>query len=595
MGSNDPSLLALNIRAALVVLLLGAAPLVAVLSAYTGSRSALLVIYLLLGVSAFVASIMETKDSRDFVFQLIILSVSLCLILSSAFVSVNLRGYDVFEEYFQFLRVAQTGRWSPTGIDVYSSVLSVTVLPTMLSMFSRVEGLKIFEVVFPMMYSIVPVILYRIYRRFLAPSYAFLSVYLFMAYPTFFEEMLSLARQEVAELVLLVLVLALITPEIGRSVSGKFVTILLTLGVIAAHYSLAYIFLGLLLVSVVASKFYGRSALTGISVGTMLIALVLTLSWYSYTASGSGLATLANTLTRVSGSLNIDLFSASSSPSVVSEVVTFSGLPGYLHDANRLFQYAVQIFLLLGFVALIRKRGKSTTEYQTLPLIGGAMTILVSAVLLPVFAFSLNLTRFYHLALLFIAPCFCYGVNAICSVGSSLISLNRTMPSKMRVPRVSVSIAAGILICYFLFVSGWAWAVSMDRPTSFVLDSQRMVQSHDTDLLQEYYQGFTLSTDIAAARWFYLTTPITQSLCADQTSSFHVLVVYGERPYSGEYAVEELPYSCHFSGSYIYLSEYNTVAGQGVGPYEGNQFAVASTLKPTTLNRIYSDGATIYY
>jgi uncharacterized membrane protein len=551
-----------------------------------------LVIFLLLGVSAFVVNIMGTKDSSDFVFQLIILSVSLCLILSYVFVSVNLHGYDVFEEYFQFLRVAQTGRWSPTGSDVFSAVLSITVLPAILSMFSRIEGLKIFEVVFPMMYSIVPVILYRIYRRFLAPSHAFLGVFLFMAYPGFFGEILSVTRQEVAELVLLGLVLALVTPEIGRSVSGKLVTVLLTLGLIAAHYSIAYIFLGLLLVSFVASKFSRRSALSGASVATLLIALVLTLSWYSYTASGSGLTSLANTLTQVSGSLSTNLLSANSRPSVVNEAVTFSGQSGYLHDANRLVQYAVQIFLLLGFVALIRKHGKSTTEYQMLPLIAGAMIMLVSAVSLPFLAFSLNLSRFYHVALLFIAPCFCYGVNAICSVGSSLISLSRTMRSKMRVPGVSMSIAAVILICYFLFASGWVWAVSMDTPTSGILDSQRMVQSHDPNLLQIYYQEFTLSTDIAAARWLHLTTPITQPLCADVDSGLHVLVAYGERPYSGEYAVGALQYAC-MHGSYVYLSEYNTVSGQAIG-YD-NQFAVVSVVNTTTLNRIYSDGASIYY
>lgn len=592
MGSNDSSLLALNIRAALVVLLLGAAPLVAALSSYAGSRSALLVIYLLLGVSAFVVNIMGTKDTSDFVFQLIILSVSLCLILSYVFVSVNLHGYDVFEEYFQFLRVAQTGRWSPTGSDIFSAVLSITVLPTILSMFIRIEGLKIFEVVFPMMYSIVPVILYRIYRKFLTPSYAFLGVFLFMAYPGFFGEILSVTRQEVAELVLLGLVLALVTPEIGRSVSGKVVTILLTLGLIAAHYSIAYIFLGLLLVSFVASKFSRRSALSGTSVATLLIALVLTLSWYSYTASGSGLTALVNTLTQVSGSLSTNLFSANSRPSIVNEAVTFSGQSGYLHDANRLFQYAVQIFLLLGFVALIRKHGKSTIEYKMLPLIAGAMIMLVSAVSLPFLAFSLNLSRFYHVALLFIAPCFCYGVNAVCSVGSSLISLSRTMRSKIRVSGGSMSIAAVILICYFLFASGWVWAVSMDTPTSGILDSQRMVQSHDTNLLQTYYQEFTLSTDIAAARWLHLTTPITQPLCADVDSGLHVLVAYGERPYSGEYAVGALQYAC-MHRSYVYLSEYNTVSGQAIA-YD-YQFAVVSAVNTTTLNRIYSDGASIYY
>ena len=153
-----------------------------------------------------------------------------------------------------------------------------------------------------------------------------------------------------------------------------------------------------------------------------------------------------------------------------------------------------------------------------------------------------------------------------------------------------------ILLLYMLFAGGWVWAVTNEAPTSTVLDSQQMLHSPDVVFRQEYYAEFTVSTDIAGARWLVWFTPQHYPLCSDEVSGYHVLNSYGGRPRTGNDSVGELPNLCA-SQSIIYLSEYDTLYGKGLawwGPgVQLFEFSLAS-VNFMNMSRIYSDGSTVY-
>jgi len=68
---------------------------------------------------------------------------------SSTLVSENLAGWDDHQEFYIFLQVARTGRWEMvTGISslFYNSALSIAVLPAMLNMVSRIDGIQNLQV-----------------------------------------------------------------------------------------------------------------------------------------------------------------------------------------------------------------------------------------------------------------------------------------------------------------------------------------------------------------------------------------------------------------------------------------------------------------
>ena len=386
-------------RVALVITLLGVVPCLAALASYTGSRVGLLLLYLFLGSTAFVVNIKTTDEGKDFVFMLVIISISLSLLLSSALVSGNLRGYDIHNEYY-FSQVAQHG-WNIESSGLYNSVLSVTALPAFISIFSGLNGLNILTLIYPLIYSTVPLLLYAIYRKIVSANAAFLGVFLFMAYPAFYGEMIMLARQEIAEFLILLLILFLLTCNIASGTADVLVTISLIFGAVLSHYSLAFIFLAILAVSFIISRAEHRARSLS-SFGLLLIALVVTVLWYTSVAGGVAAGRLGQVIQLVVGNLN-DLFNLSSRPSTIGYALTFSGSPGIFHAINRITQYAVQLCLLLGFVLFARKKLKNTAEKEFLPFMASGMMLLAAAVALPFFASLLDLNRTYHLALLFIA------------------------------------------------------------------------------------------------------------------------------------------------------------------------------------------------
>jgi uncharacterized membrane protein len=272
-----------------------------------------------------------------------------------------------------------------------------------------------------------------------------------------------------------------------------------------------------------------------------------------------------------------------------------------LHEVNRWTQILVQLCLFLGFLVFLRKREKSAAEREMSPLMSLALIFLGSAVVLPEFAATLNMSRIYHIALLFMSSCFVYGAECV-QLTLQSVALHVKNPGHVAShPRVAAStrkwfLAATVLFIYFLFISGWFWAVTSDVPTSFVLDSRRMASSADPSVSREYFADFTVLSDINAAGWIRSYQASSRPVCADSTAKYHVLTSYGEYTRkSGKFYTDYLPDHCDFSRSYVYLSEYNTLHGLG-SSYGPEPFPI-SDISPTLLrmNRAYSNGgATIY-
>ena len=125
---------------------------------------------------------------------------------------------------------------------------------------------------------------------------------------------------------------------------------------------------------------------------------------------------------------------------------------------NRYIQYLVLGGLIFGFIVLCFKKSKSDTEKKMLPVTAVGVAMLAMSVLLPFFAAGLNLSRVFHIALILFAPCLIYGAQKIHSV-SSLVLRHSKLIRFESLPGKRVVVAA-LLVSYFLFVSGWVWAVT---------------------------------------------------------------------------------------------------------------------------------------
>ena len=292
-------------------------PCVSAAAAYMGLHDVLLSIFLVVGLSAFVVLLRGNGDFDDRVIMMFVWSLSLSLILSSTFASDYIRGFDINTEYLVAVQTAISGVWSTRYYGEFASVLSVAILPAMINSLSALSIGQIFRFVYPAIFSLVPVILYRITRKVLAAGAAFLSVFLFMSYETFYDAMLGLARQEIGEVLLVLLVLVLLSPAISKGVSGRLLLVLLLVGFAVAHYSLVYILILILAYSCLTSRAFRRTE------GLMLLGLLLVagLAWYASIAGGAAMIALGNSLSSVFSLLTNGILSPSSRPQEVLKAI----------------------------------------------------------------------------------------------------------------------------------------------------------------------------------------------------------------------------------------------------------------------------------
>jgi uncharacterized membrane protein len=561
-----------------------------------------LAVYFLVSLTAFAVAVRKREVARsDVYFVAVIWIVGLTLLLSTALVSRNLVGTDIHDEYRLSSEVISLHRWNDVEGALYNSVISITLLVPALSIVSGLNALTVHQLVLPVVYSVAPVILYKIYRTMINPRSAFLSTLLFVFFPHFYINMAQLGRQEVAEVILLLLIWVLLSRR-KNSTSRGIIIIFLTLGFVTAHYSLVFIFLFFIVFSSILSRIRKWTPLVN-SRGLLLI-LVAAFAWYTFVAGGAAVFSLTRAFSSVTGGLSSDFFAPSSTPNdVLLAVGIVPGMTGILHYLNRLTQYLLQVFLIIGFVAFALKSKKTLAERQMLPLMAAAFVFLAAAIILPFFAFTLQFSRVYHITLLLVAPCFVYGIAQLDYMITGLRSLmHKLTHSRPRFVKKRVSmkhvIAATLLLSYFLFTSGWVWATTLDVPTSIILDSQRMKNSSDPNLLQHYYTSFTTDTDVSGAQWLRLYRATDKPVCSDQAVRYGVLTSYGGFPRSGNNSVYLIPRQCHFSKSYVYLSEYNNVWMVGYSEQEGasrGRFSMSDMWFELNLkNRVFSDGAAIY-
>ncbi|MDO5836818.1 MAG: DUF2206 domain-containing protein, partial [Methanobacterium sp.] len=106
------------------------------------------------------------------------------------------------------------------------------------------------KVVYPFIFSLVPLGLYYVFRKQTSSRIAFLSVFFFIIQFTFYTEMLTLVRQQIAELMLvLVLMIIISTPLDMRNRS--ILVVIFGMSIIVAHYGLASIMMIILILSII--------------------------------------------------------------------------------------------------------------------------------------------------------------------------------------------------------------------------------------------------------------------------------------------------------------------------------------------------------
>lgn len=562
-------------------------PIISAFAAHFMSRDALLVIYLMIGLAISAVRLRLRATFADSFFLVLIGAVALSLFLSGTLISSYVTGWDAHQEFALFQQAAQQGGWQPEVSILYNSALSVTILPLIISSVSSLDGILVFKIVYPFLFSMVPMLLYQLYRKIMNPEAAFLSVFVVLSYQATYTEITQLGRQMIAELIMVLLLWLQLSPTLGKTRVGSFLVVLLTFGLVTSHYSIALIYILLIIFSYLVSRKprFGMESL--VSSSRLALSLVATVGWFLFVAGGIVLQNLSQNLEVVTAGLT-EFFNLTARPSVVMEALGLANVhTEILHLMNRATQYLVVFCIILGFLFYMRKSKNIRAEKVLLSLMVPSMGFLIASVVFPYLATALQLSRIYHIALLLISPCFYFGAVKLADGLRRLCTLAARHPIRIQIGR---DLAATILFLYLLLTSGWVWAITLDLPTSQILDHERIANSSNVYTRVTYYWYYTLSEDVAAALWLRSHTTAGRLICADFISRYHVLNSYGGYQRIGP----TLPSGCDLASQYVYLGVGNSILGVGT-TWPAHVYWLNDTMRTLPAeNRVYSDGAAIY-
>lgn len=578
-------------------------PIFSVLAAYYQSHLALLLVYLMVGASVFLSQI-SVDETCDKLFPLLLASATFSLLMTVNVISPYVPNLDIAQELALFQQVYSSGIWVPSISFLYNSALSVSILPVVISAVSSISGTLVFKVVFPAIYSLVPILLYKIYRKMMNPRLSFISVFVFLSFPTTYTELASLGRQMIAEFILAVLLLVLLTKQLKKDRLGPFLTVILTTGLVISHYSTALIYLFLIGIAYVfwlAVK--SRTPSEFISVNLVGLSFVTALAWFFLAASGIVLRNISQLYSVVSVGIS-DLFSTSTVGRSYLVYAAAGVAPinfGILHLANRMIQYLMVLLISVGFIDCIRRQTSGFRNQTIVPFMAPSMILLGTAITIPFFSGALGLDRIYQLSLFALAPCFYYGASAL----NRLVTVHFRFPTfpQVRIRRLFLII---LLFTYLIFTSGWLWSVTLDTPTSYVLDYQRSAESSIAGLRFQHYDYYITAPDVFASHWLATQGTSVGSICADVAAKHGVLALAGIDT-NGPFLPGTGTYPKCQANDYAYVSVLNTVTGIETAPVAYSQVGEASGHESFHLmplnntssilqnqNRIYSDGASIY-
>ena len=536
----------------------------------------LILLFMIIAISLlFVIGVFSKKLLPPKVYPFAVFMIAISLLYHSSLVSKYIVsfGSDVPFEYFVFKTTENSAYWSSTLPSLWSAVygrinamLSITILPTFYSSLLNIDATWVFKIIFPLIFSFVSLGLYQVWQTYVGKKYAFISAFLFMAMSTFYTEMLGLNRQMVGELFFVLLLLVILKKKM-KPVNKMVCFMIFSFALVTSHYALAEIFLFFIFFALTPLLILKRPS-RNITVSMFVFFFIVMFSWYIYTSGSS----VFDSFVEFGDHVYRQLGEFSNPASRGQTVLRGLGMeePTSIWNAiSRTFAYITQALIVVGFVGLILKRIKIHFEVDYFVLSSEAMALLAALVLVPGLANTLNMTRFYHILLFFLAP--------FCVLGAETLA---RFVSKQKAQIVASILLLAVLTPYFFFQTGFVYEVTGSESWSLPLSMYRMNGYKLYRLM-----GYIPEQNVFGAHWLskYVDARYTQ-VYADMDSRHKPLLAYGLILSS---RIDVLSNTTKVeTGGIIYLGRLNVVDGIVVGE--------SMLWNSSELSFIFSDMSKIY-
>lgn len=610
-----------SLRVPLVSLLALLLPLVAAAGALrlnAGHSAAVALIAVCACLLVFVAVLAYAPWLDPTLLATVIYAIALALLWSFSLRSDLVYGYDISDEYYVFHQIVTAGVWhlGHPG-DAYGAMLSTTVLPTELHAVAGVPEQAVFTVVYPAITALFPVAVFWLARRMLSLRWAFTAAALILTQATFGQELPAIARQEIALMLFVGLVAAILDRRLRRYPQWALAAMFgaaLTL----SHYSTTYLAVSLIGITLVLQ--WGLSWLRRVPrvSGAFAVALVVTLAgaatWYGpvthsasnlsqfvQSAEGQGFNLLPNRVAGqgiiaayLQGNTSAPMSAAQYAQAVHQEYVKDKPYVTPLRDAGRpryalrnsaapappvrssagssafatgqvIVQQLEYVLAAIGALMLVLRRRAPVLARQVGLFSLATLLLLVATRLSGTIAAAYNGERavLQSMVVLVIATCW---------------PLSVLMEREWRwLPAASAAIGAALAVM-FISGSGLAGAALGGGTATNLANSG------------EDYERFYMTTpELAAAQWVGAVVPPGQLVYADRYAQLPLIAMTG----IGRGLMLDVTPMTLDQHAWVYASTTNVVDGRGRAQFNGDDvvYEFPSRFLRDNYNLVYTDGS----
>lgn len=412
--------------------------------------------------------------------------ISLSLVLMLALRSDHIIGADVFTEFLVFKYTFNQMQWNLITNSILEPCLSISILPAIYNRFLNLEPEFLFKILFALLCSIFPLVIYSISKKYVYSSFAFIAAIFFMTNQNFLWTEAN-ARASIAMLFIALSIFSLFVLNVNE-MKKKLLFIIFMVAAVFSHYASAYIFFFILTGMAIGSVIFTKrikNYKNFVSISLAILAFLLIFTWYSQisgTAFDLSVFFFKNTLLGLQNFFSEDLRSSAAqtlygsgileknSITILHFILTWTsflligmGLIGVLLNRMNLFfgELSVKNYII-----------KKTFDTEYLIISVTTIIILFLIFAFPFISQGYGLGRAFPIASTVLSVFFVIGSFILLSFIKKL-ALNYKRLKKLHqvdIIKYSKIITLIILIPYFLCITGAMYAI-FELPFTVVLSS----------------------------------------------------------------------------------------------------------------------------
>ena len=635
------------------VLALCVLPFMSIIATYAmnayGSNLLLLALIIIIAITALWISTSASFPKE--LYPLAVFVIAVALLYHASLISSYVWGWDIQQELYTANAVLNNAQWNVHVIGATNAVLSVTLLAPLISIVSGVSVVWIFKTIYPLLFALVPVGLFVVFQKQTSDRIALLASFFVTFLFTFFTEMPSLARQEIAELFLVLLLIVLVDKRVGSEGKAPLYALcaIFAASVVVSHYALAFIFIAYLVVAWLLLFLVDNPAMRRLHTAAhseppakpwsrpkrmltlpfILLFAAFTVAWYATLGSAALAGDIAPVLTKVGYTLlsplnvlfaigigavayvcalvivyvlvtraqrkaptllrlfgalavvlSASLVLARYHGILVNELLQI-GTRSPLHEVVELLYLLGLLLIILGLAALARRRCRLTFDQEFVALALASLAILMTAVVFPMLALTIDTTRLYQISTLLLAPFCVTGALLIGGVPGRL----RAKPRERTGVSVAYKLVAALFVIMLLFGTGLVYEVTRQDPTSFFLND-----SIDAPRFN--------AREVAGAQWLYAMKAAALPVHADAYRD--LLWTSLDFNYSWGNIPSYAPHTPHTG--YVFLGTFNLLTGTSAQQLNTQSLLNGTQVYHSSLagiangrNRVFDDGGAVVY